>query len=217
MMRIMTLVIPECSGKWGNPLRVLPVRIALFYMLMQVVGNPACGQQLHYLISDLVPIDSQTGDVVYVGVGRVKGASATDLFARAKTYFGTTVQPGSLVNVSRQSNRILRQRGILLLTVLIDGVVQPQAYRVMMEVKVTEGRYRYELSQFTARPDSVRGNLTIRELYPSNKRTFDIDEQPARALQSWDRSVRTYIAKFKQYMSANPDGQLNSRVPSNPG
>lgn len=64
--------------------------VVLCYLLLALPSYPVFGQFSPYLISDLVPIDSQTGDVVYLGVGRVKGASTADLFTRAKAYFCTT-------------------------------------------------------------------------------------------------------------------------------
>lgn len=192
-------------AKVGYPLPLLKLAIkSVFFLVMLLsVPNPMYGQFSQYIISDLVPIDSQSGDVVYMGVGRVKGASANDLFSRAQSYFSTTIRPGSAVILSRRSKRIVRERGIITLTVLRAGVVQAQAYRVTMEVKVSEGKYRYEFSRFAAQPDSVPGNIPIRDLYPPNKRSLDIDPQTARTLQSWDRSVRAYIKGFTQYMSTN--------------
>lgn len=102
---------------------------------------------------------------------------------------------------------MVRMRGILTLNVVTSDSSRPQNYRVTLEIKVSEGRYRYQFSQFSAFPDSSPGNIPIREVYPSKKRTFDIDEQPARALQSWNKSVRAYIAGFKQAMAAIPAGR----------
>lgn len=99
---------------------------------------------------------------------------------------------------------MMRLRGILTLNVVTSDSSKPQDYRVTLEIKVSEGWYRYQFSQFSAFPDSTRGNIPIREVYPSKKRTFDIDEQPARALQSWDKSVRAYMAGFRQAMAAEP-------------
>lgn len=71
--------------------------VALCYLLMALLGYPVFGQSSSYLISDLVPIDSQTGDVVYLGMGRVEGASMADLHTRAKAYFSRTVRHGSFI------------------------------------------------------------------------------------------------------------------------
>ncbi|GAB2562314.1 hypothetical protein [Spirosoma aerophilum] len=200
MKKIMTLIVHAGRPKLGRSRQAKSIGFALLSVLLAGSAIPVYGQ-FGYIISDLVPIDSQSGDVVYQGTGQVRGASTVDLYTRAQAYFKKTLRPGSNVDLPHHSKRIVRAGGILTLNVLISGAVQPQAYRVSLEVKVREGRYRYEFSRFAAQPDSVRGNLPIRDLYPSAKRTVDIDEQSARTLQSWDRSVRAYIAGFKHYMA----------------
>ncbi|ADB42744.1 hypothetical protein [Spirosoma linguale] len=200
MKTILTLVAHAGRPKLSHSRRAKSIGFALVFVLLAGSAIPVYGQ-FGYIISDLVPIDSQSGDVVYQGRGHARGASTVDLYSRAQAYFKKTLRPGSVVDLPHHSKRIVRESGILTLNVWTAGAVQPQSYRVSIEVKVQEGRYRYEFSRFAAQPDSVRGNLPIRALYPSAKRTFDMDEQSARTLQSWDRSVRAYIAGFKHYMA----------------
>jgi len=151
-------------------------------------------------IYELVPIDGESGDVVYTAVIPVVGASTTQLYNRAHRFLAQTVQAGSLLPMAHPAKHHISQCGIITLPHQQADQSNPQNYRVTIELTVKAGKYRYRLSQFRAHPDSLGHGLPIRELYRCDKQTYSYTELTAQQLRAWDHSVKVYLSKLQEYM-----------------
>ena len=169
--------------------------------LIQILISP-CGwaQPPQPFINELVPIDGESGDVVYMAVVAVGGASTTQLYNRAHHFLAQTVHVGSLLPIAHPSKHHISQCGIITLPHRQSGQSKPQDYRVTIELTVKAGKYRYRLSQFRAHPDSVGNGLPIREMYLYDKQRYGYGESTVQQLRAWDRSVRTYLSQLHEYM-----------------
>ncbi|WP_157816209.1 DUF4468 domain-containing protein [Spirosoma pollinicola] len=170
-------------------------------MIQGPVNLYAQAQTYQSFIYQLVPIDGESGDIVYLAVVPVRGASRTQLYNRAHHFMTHTLRTGSLLPMAHGAKHHINRCGIITLQHAQAGSTTPQDYRVTVELRVKAGRYRYRLSQFRAQRDSVGHGLPIRELYQCDKKTYAYDESTAQQLRTWDRSVKAYLGQLHKYMT----------------
>lgn len=171
-----------------------------------LAGQPAWAQNQSVLINELVPIDGESGDIVYSDRVAVAGASVTSLYNRAHRFLAYTLHPGSLVPMAHGAKNHLSQCGIISLLEAKAGHPSARDYRVTVEIKVKAGRYRYRLSQFRAHPHGGGPGVAIRDLYPCDRRTFSYTAVQAQPLQVWHRSVQAYLAQLQRHMNGLEPG-----------
>ena len=178
--------------------------IGLAWLLQALTSSGGWAQPPHPFIHELVPLDSESGDVVYMAVVPVAGASTTQLYNRAHRFLDRTLQAGSLLPITHGSKHHISRCGIVTLDHTQANRRRRQAYRVTIEVKVKAGQYRYRLSQFRARPDSL-GGLSIRDLYRCDTKTYEYADSVAQQLRAWDRSVKAYLSQLQEYMAGRQE------------
>lgn len=179
--------------------------LGVAWLILLLTSPCVWAQAAQPFIYELVPIDGESGDIVYMAVVPVRGASRTQLYNRAQHFIAHTLHTGSLLPMAHGPKHHINQCGIITLQHAQVDSSTPQDYRVTIELRVKAGRYRYRLSQFRAHPDSVGQGLPIRELYPCNKQTYDYDASTAQLLRAWDRSVKAYLSQLHKYMSDHPE------------
>lgn len=191
------VVSQSLSRCWPHWLKL----VAVVWLIQGPVHLPTLAQVPQSFIYQLVPIDGESGDIVYTAVVPVRGVSRTQLYNRAQHFMAYTLHPGSLLPIDHGAKHHINRCGIITLQHAILGSSTPQDYRVTIELRVKAGRYRYRLSQFRAHPDSVSYGLPIRELYRCDKKTYDYGESTAQQLRAWNRSVKAYLGQLQAYMS----------------
>ena len=190
-------VVAQVAGRcWPHWLKF----IALAWLIQGPVSICSWAQAPQTSIYPLVPIDSESGDIVYMAVVPVAGASTTQLYNRAHRFLAHTLHTGSLLPMAHGSKHHISQCGIITLQSPQAGASQAQDYRVTIELTVKAGRYRYRLSQFRAYPDSVGNGLPIRDLYRYDNQSYDYAKSTAQQLRAWDRSVKAYLSQLQEYM-----------------
>ena len=173
--------------------------------LLQGPGSPySWAQSPQSFIYQLVPIEGESGDIVYTDVVPVAGASPIQLYNRAHSFLDRTLQAGSLLPITHGSKHHISRCGIVTLDHTQANRRRRQAYRVTIDVKVKAGQYRYRLSQFRALPDSL-GGLSIRDLYRCDTKTYEYADSVAQQLRAWDRSVKTYLSQLQEYMAGRQE------------
>ncbi|RYF78674.1 MAG: DUF4468 domain-containing protein [Cytophagaceae bacterium] len=175
--------------------------IAIAWLIQGPGGLCTHAQPFQSFIYQLVPIDGESGDIVYLATVPVTGSSRTQLYNRAQRFMAHTLRTGSLLPMAHGAKHHINRCGIITLQHAQTGSTTPQDYRVTVELRVKAGRYRYRLSQFRAQRDSVGHGLPIRELYECNKKTYVYDESTAQQLRTWDRSVKAYLGQLHKYMT----------------
>ena len=175
--------------------------IVIAWLIQGPVSLRTQAQAPQVLIYQLVPVDGESGDIVYTAVVPVTGASRTQLYNRAQRFLAHTLHAGSLVPMAHGAKHHINRCGIITLPHAQVGSSPPQDYRVTIELRVKAGRYRYRLSQFRAHPDSVGHGLPIRELYRCDQQTYDYSELMAQQLRAWNRSVKAYLGQLHKYMT----------------
>jgi hypothetical protein len=181
--------------------------IALAGLIQGPVNLYAQAQTSQSFIYQLVPIDGESGDIIYLAVVPVRGASKTQLYNRAQHFMAHTLHTGSLLPMAHGAKHHINRCGIITLQHAQAGSSTPQDYRVTIELRVKAGRYQYRLSQFRAQPDSVGHGLPIRELYRCDTKTYDYDKSTAQQLRAWDRSVKAYLGQLHKYMTDSQEAE----------
>ena len=182
LKRVMTLVLMASPGAW-------------------LASQPARAQAPSVLINELVPIEGESGDIVYFDRVAVGGASVVSLYNRAHRFLAHSLHPGSLLPMAHPSKHHLSQCGIIS---LVSGTAsQPvsQDYRVTVELWVKAGQYRYRLSQFRARPHTEGSGISIRDLYPCDQRGHSYSARQAQVVRAWHRSVQAFIGQLHRHMA----------------
>ena len=181
--------------------------VALISCLLSLLTSfLAQGQPQSWLITDLVPIDGESGDIVYADHVRVAGASASSLYNRAHRFLVHTLQAGSLRPMAHGAKHQLSQCGIVSLVSSRASQPVSQDYRLTVEIRVKAGRYRYRLSQFRAHPHRAGAGVAIRDLYPCDQRTYSYSATQAQAVRAWHGSVQGYIGQLQRYMAGSELG-----------
>lgn len=168
--------------------------ITLLFFLPVIVF----AQKKTYTISELVPIDSTSGDVVYQGVVQVEGATAADLYSRAKTFYLKTFNNSNAVIQADEPGKRVGGKGYIMLKQKESGLFSQGEYKVTMDIQVKDGRYRYEFSQFAIHTSSMYGDVPIMKAYSMNSKGFN--ERQAEKIRYWNNSVLAFVAELNSYM-----------------
>ncbi|RYF67015.1 MAG: DUF4468 domain-containing protein [Cytophagaceae bacterium] len=201
--QLVKLVFQSVGQCWPHWLKLM----AIAWLIQGPVHLYAQAQSPRSFIYQLVPIDGESGDIVYTAVVLVRGASRTQLYNRAQHFMAHTLHTGSLSPMDHGAKHHINRCGIITLQHALVGSSTPQDYRVTIEVRVKAGRYRYRLSQFRAQPDSVGLGLPIRELYQCDQKTYDYGTSTAQLLRAWNRSVKAYLSQLHKYMSDSQEAE----------
>lgn len=173
------------------------------YGLLTSLLSPVCwAQPRQALINELVPVDGQSGDIVYTALVPVGSVPVAILADRAQHFLSRYLHPRPTWATAYGARYKIRQQGIIHLTEWRAGIDTVQAYWVTLELTLKAGRYRYCLSQFRAYADSAGPGISIpiRQLYPCDRRTYSYQGRRLDDLLAWDRGVRTYVALLLQAM-----------------
>lgn len=172
-------------------------------LLLLLLPTLCFAQKISYTLNQLVPIDSVNGEIIYSGVVEVQGATATDLYSRAKTYFLKTFNnSNAVVEVDEKDSRVAGKGIFLLATSRKTGYFSPpQEYVATIEIRVKDGRYRYEFSQFMAHlPGITTRDIPILTVFKQYGRT--LNERAADQIRVWDEGVLAQIAQLNKYMTS---------------
>jgi hypothetical protein len=136
------------------------------YLVLLFIALPlsALAQKKVYMLSDTpIKIDSATGGMVYTEVIKVDSATEEQLFSRAKSFITRVFTNESAVTHSEdKATGVVTGRGKLAYKVptaamIITGMNQ-MYYEMTAEIRVKEGRYRYEFSNF----EFISGGMRVR-------------------------------------------------------
>lgn len=138
----------------------------------------------------------QDGKIIYTDVLQVEGSAAADLFARAKRWY---------VKEYRNANEVIQmedpERGEIIGKGIFKVVYfsrQPNI-RHTVTIQVKDGRYRYEISNFSYR--DIQGDAFALENFPrswAGKRKLQ---------ERVDAEVQKLIASIKEAMSNKSDNE----------
>ncbi|CCH54518.1 hypothetical protein BN8_03698 [Fibrisoma limi BUZ 3] len=171
-----------------------------FLLLLLLLPTLAFAQKRKYTMADvpMAPIDSVTGHVAYIGVVEVPGATADQLYTRAKAYlFKTFVNASAVIQVDDKSGGLLAGKGLVLLpgetaskqafraAMLGPGAGDGIYYRLPIEFRFKDGKYRYEISHIQI----VMGATTI-----------NLDDHP---IPKFDPSQKISEGQYKKYMQTH--------------
>lgn len=151
-------------------------RVLLLSALFFTVLSASAQRQIYYLKDWPLPFDSLTGEITYKGVVEVAGVDAVKLYGRAKSFFFKNFQnAAAVIQVDDPANRVLAAKGNLIMNKAVSGVFMgpgiEESYLVPLEVRVKDGRYRYEISNIEywfVQPRSRIGgpiNVTLRPIF----------------------------------------------------
>ena len=171
-------------------------------LLFLFIPGLCFAQKQTYTIDEFVPIDSVTHDIAYSGVVDVQGASAAELYARAKVYYLKTFNNSNAVIQIDEKDKQVSGKGVLMLLAnrnkgLFGG--QLVSYPVTLEIRVKDGRYRYELSQFM-----LQSGLRIFPLLSLWKSVYGIklSERQVDEFRVFDEGVIVQIKKLRDFMGS---------------
>lgn len=151
-----------------------------------------------------LPVDSATQKVSYTGVVSVAGATQSELYARARTWFATEFKSAnSVLQLGDKQTGSLIGKGTTEVAFKARMELQLQM-RFTLTVKVKEGRYRYELTnlqtRFGGRTQSVEVLLRQKENYKAGQPTPEMLAMTA----AIDTEAKTIVARLQQAMTAKP-------------
>jgi hypothetical protein len=178
------------------------------YFLLLIIFPATClAQKQTYTLGQILPLDSTSGDVTYKGVIEVPNATASELYSRAKTYYLKSFKNANSVIQADVKDVQVSGKGVLLLsTSRKSGLFsQPEQFPVTIEIRVKDGRYRYEFSQFAIRTRyPAMNDMPLMPVFQkAYGKTFS--EKQADQLRVWNEGVEAEIANLKKYMSSKSD------------
>lgn len=166
------------------------------------IGTGFCqAQQRTYTLADMpFQIDSTTSGVVYKGTIDVPGASADQLYTRAKAFFWSAFShDNQVIKVDDQLKGIVSGRGRLFLPMTntqAESSSRSIYYEVPVEIRVNDAQYSYRIADIyiiengkrTRLDNDIRANLT------AIRQQVLIEEEYNRSI----RSVSPFISLINQ-------------------
>ncbi|GAB3324580.1 hypothetical protein GCM10027299_21960 [Larkinella ripae] len=135
----------------------------LYVLLFGLLTIPVFGQKAQYTLEDMpFDIDSVTKGIVFKGVVQVPGATAEQLYTRAKAFvFRTFMNADAVIQVDDKPGGLLAGKGLLrpaptVGNMLLTGDLQ---YYTPFEIRVKDGRYRYEIANIQMIANGMRMGL----------------------------------------------------------
>lgn len=111
LYRLVKLVLRSIGRCWPNWLNL----IALAGLIQRPVNLYAQAQTAQSFIYQLVSIDGESGDIIYLAVVPVRGASKTQLYNRAQHFMAHTLHIGSLLPMVHGAKHHINRCGIITL------------------------------------------------------------------------------------------------------
>jgi hypothetical protein len=96
-----------------------------------------------------IPIDKETGHVVYTEVVNVNGTSAEDLYKRMYYWFRTFyVNPSSVIEADSRPSAYIKGKHAVIVYDTINGKANKHGLvKYTIEVAAKDGRYRYTINE----------------------------------------------------------------------
>ena len=182
-------------------------------LLFLLVSTACSAQKKTYSYLDTpVRIDSVTGGMIYTEVVRVDSATADQLYSRAKTFLlKAFTSEGAVIQLDDKAAGLVGGKGKLLMNMttgqmLLTGTTQ-MYYEMAVEIRVKDGRYRYEFSNIEVvnRGYRVRVDDSIRKNPAAAKRTLerDFSEKEYNKYMGDKNPINIVIRQLKQTMASS--------------
>lgn len=126
-------------------------------LLLLLLPTLVLAQKKTYTLEEFpFEVDSITGRIVFRGVVQVPGASADQLYLRAKSFFFTRFRDAkAVIQVDDKAGGVLLGKG-LIYPGTINILTAGSYIETPIEVRVKEGRYRYEITNMNVVVDNFR-------------------------------------------------------------
>lgn len=147
------------------------------------------------------PIDEATGKYTYLAVVQVDGASAADLYSRARAWVAKTYRSAqAVVQLEDDQAHRLVAKGVMKFQVDLPSVITPgklQPVEMVVPHSVTieckDGRYRFTLTDF----EWVTSSL------PKAPLESDVSKRMGNLLQGVDQDSKALIASLEAAMKVS--------------
>lgn len=169
------------------------MKTLVILLLLPLAG---LAQKRTYTVTDLpYEIDSVTHGIVYRGVIEVPGATADQLYTRAKAFmFRSFTNANAVIQLDDKAGGLLAGKGSL--PVNLKGFAATMAgnmyYETPIEIRVKEGKYRYEISNLVIVGNGIRMNLDD---------TMRNSKQPPSSIVLTEKQYKQSLASIQPFLN----------------
>ncbi len=129
-------------------------------------------------IAQIAPVDETTGKITYTDVVEIEGATASQLFERAKKWF--PLEQGSPREIKFADNSKNEIWGECSFPVVMNGASIEVDYT--LKIKLKDGRYKYIATSFTADHGSDYQTTFEDRMMPNKREIYDVTNDRMKAL-----------------------------------